>query len=160
MNEHDVLVSMAEIATALLGFAAIVSVFSQRGTWSPDGRFWSMVASGIGTLVFSLLPLPFLFAGTESASAWRLCAGLFAFFALGFCVLMIRSYRRDRAGGTPHLPIFGVLFGGSALACPLLLASALGYFGEPQFWPYVAGLVWFEVLTAVLFVRLLVVWLR
>jgi hypothetical protein len=161
MDESDVLLAMAEIAVALLGFAAIVSVFSQRGTWRPDGRFWAMVGSGIGTLVFSMLPLPFLFAGVEPASAWRSCNALLGLFALGYCVLMIHSYRRDLAADSaPNVPIFAVLLGGSACVCPFLLASAIGYFGDAQFWPYLIGIVWFQVLTATLFVRLLVVWLR
>ena len=68
MNESNVLLSIAEIAVTLLGFAAIVTVFRQRDTWRPDGRFWGMVGAGIGTLIFSLLPLPFLFGNIAATS--------------------------------------------------------------------------------------------
>ena len=160
MDESDVLLSMAEVAIALLGFAAIVSVFRQRDTWRPDGRFWAMVAAGIGTLVFSLFPLPFLFAGSEPASTWQTCNALLGLYALGYCVFLTGMFRRDRAAEAPNVSIFVVLFGGSAFTALFLLVSVVGYLGDPQFWRYLVGLIWFQVLTAILFVRLLVVWLR
>ena len=160
-NESDVLLSMAEIGVALLGFAAIVSVFRQRDTWRPDGRFWAMVAAGVGTLMFSLLPLPFFFGGVATTSTWQICNALFGLYALGYSVFLTESFRRDRAtDSSPNLAVFAVVFGGSAFACPFLLVSAAGYFGDPSFWSYLVGLVWFQVLTTIFFVRLLVVWLR
>jgi len=161
MNESDVLLSMAEIAVALLGFAAIVSVFRQRDTWRPDGRFWAMVTAGVGTLIFSLLPLPFLFGGIAPTSTWQTCNALLGLYALGYCIGLIGAFRRDQAvEAAPNIPIFAILFGGSALSCPFLRVSAVGFLGDPQFWPYLVGLIWFQILTAILFVRLLVVWLR
>jgi len=160
MNESDVLLSMAEVAVTLLGFAAIVTVFRQSDTWRPDGRFWAMITAGIGTLVFSLLPLPFLFGNIASTATWRTCSALFGLYALGYCVFLTRMYRRDRATGSGNLPVFALLFGGSAFTCPLLLVSATGYLGDPQYWPYLVGLIWFQILTAIFFVRLLAVWLR
>jgi len=161
MNEADVLLAMAEVAVALLGFAAIVSVFRQRGTWRPDGRFWAMIAAGIGTLVFSLLPLPLLFGGITQASTWQTCDALLGAYALGYCAFLTRSFRRDRAtDSAPNVSIFALLLSGSALNGALLVLSAFGYLGDPQFWPYLVGLIWFQIVTAVFFVRLLVVWLR
>ena len=161
MNEADVLLAMAEVAVALLGFAAIVSVFRQRDAWRPDGRFWAMVAAGIGTLAFSLLPLPFLFAGLAPASAWQACGVLLGLYTFGYCLFIGGTFRRDRAArSAPNVPIFAMLLGGSLLSGLFLLASSTGLFADPEFWPYLVGLIWFQVLTAVLFVRLLVVWLR
>jgi hypothetical protein len=161
VNESDVLLAMAEIGVALLGFAAIVSVFRQRDTWRPDGRFWAMVAAGVGTLVFSLLPLPFLFGRIAPISTWQTCNALFGVYALVYCAVLITSFRRDRAANSAaNIPIFALVLGGSAVTCPFLLASAAGYLGPPSFWSYVVGLVWFQVLTVIFFVRLLVVWLR
>ena len=93
---------------ALLGFAAIVTVFRQRDTWRPDGRFWGMVG----------------------------------------------------AGAAPQPVIFSGIFGGSALAFLFLGWSALGWAGGPEFWAYLTGLIWFQIVTATIFIRLLVVWLR
>jgi hypothetical protein len=161
MNESEVLLSMAEVGVALLGFAAIVSVFRQRDAWRPDGRFWAMVAAGVGTLLFSLLPLPFLFRRVDPISTWQTCNALFGFYALGYSMFLVRSFKRDQAvGSAPNIPIFAVVFCGSAFTFPFLLGSATGYFGDPSFWSYLVGLIWFQVLTMILFVRLLVVWLR
>lgn len=161
MAESDVLLSMAEVAVALLGFAAIVSVFRQRDVWRPDGRFWAMVGAGVGTLALSLVPLPFLYAGGAAQATWRTCSALLGTFALGYCAFLTRSFRRDRAADlSPNISIFALVFGGSALTGLLVLASAAGSLGEPRFWPYLVGLIWFQVVTTTFFVRLLVVWLR
>ncbi len=161
MNESNVLLSIAEVAVALLGFAAIVTVFRQRDTWRPDGRFWAMVAAGAGTLVFSLLPLPFLVSSVAATSIWQACCSLLGLYGLGYCGLVIGSFRRDQAASAaPNFPIFLGILGGSALTSVCLIASAIGFLGGPQFWAYLVGLVWFQVVTAIFFVRLLVVWLR
>jgi len=161
MNESDVLLAMAEVSVALLGFSAIVSVFRQRGDWRPDGRFWSMVAAGIGTLVFSLLPLPFLFGGVAPTTTWQVCISLLGLYALGFSVFLTTRFRSDLAAtSAPSPPIFLLLLGGSVFAGAFLLLSVPGYLGEPRFWVFLVGLIWFQVVTAVFFVRLLVVWLR
>lgn len=161
MNDSDVLLGMAEVAVALLGFAAIVSVFRQRDSWRPDGRFWAMVAAGMGTLVFSLLPLPFLSGRMAPASTWQVCDVLFGFYTLGYCVFLIGRFRQDRASDSaPNSSIFLALLGGSALTGSLLLLSAFRYIGGAEFWPYLVGLIWFQIVTTVFFVRLLVVWLR
>ncbi len=161
MDESEVLLSMPEVAVALLGFAAIVSVFRQRDAWRPDGRFWAMVAAGVGTLVFSLLPLPFLFGNTAPVLTWQICDSLFGLYAIAYCAFLAGMFQRDRAtDSAPNAPIFFALFGGSALTCAFLLVSTTGYLGSPQFWPYLVGLIWFQVVTTTFFVRLLVVWLR
>ena len=160
MNEPDVLLSMAEVGVTLLGFAAIVSVFRQRD-WHPDGRFWAMVSAGVGTLVFSLFPLPFIFGGIAPASAWLVCNALLGLYALGYCAVLASAFRRDRAAGSSSHPVvFSAVFGGTAVVCPFLLASSFGYFGDPAFWSYLVGLIWFQIVTVIIFVRLLIVWLR
>ena len=58
------------------------------------------------------------------------------------------------------MPIFAMLFGGSLSVSPFLLGSTVGLVAEPAFWPYLTAVCWFQFITAVLFVRLLVVWLR
>ena len=161
MNESDVLLSMAEVGVALLGFAAIVSVFRQRDSWRPDGRFWAMVAAGVGILVFSLIPLPFIFGSVAPASTWQICNALLGLYALGYCVLLTGAFQRDRAAdSSTNVPVFASIFVGTAIMCPFLLSCATGGLGEPSFWSYLVGLVWFQIVTAILFVRLLIVWLR
>ncbi len=162
MNPTDTLVSLAEISVTLLGFAAIASVFHSRGAqgWRPDARFWGMVSMGLGTLAFALLPLPFLAAEVNPGVTWRLCsvvlaAAIGAIFAWGFL-----TARRGLASGAPvNRPTFSFLMVSFAAVAGLELANAAGLLHGPSFWPYLAGILWFQLVTGYVFVRLLFIWL-
>jgi len=162
MNPTDTLVSLAEISVTFLGFAAIVSVFHSRGGqgWHPDARFWGMVSMGVGTLTFALLPLPFLAANVGPGATWRWCsvalaAAIGAMFAWGFLTV-----RRGLASGAPvNLPAFSFLMVSFAAVASLSLANAAGLLNGPSFWPYLVGILWFQLVTAYVFVRLLFIWL-
>ena len=160
MTPSDALFSLAEVGVAFLGFSAIASLFRQRDAtgWRPDGRFWAMVGVASLALVFSLLPLPLLYADVAPSVTWACCSALLALAMAACGVMGFVSYRRDRAVSTASLPLavlLELLIWGSA---GLLLANAVGAIGH-SFWPYLAGLVWLLVLAAVMFVRLLWVWL-
>ncbi len=158
MSEFDLLPAIAEIAVALLGFAAIFTVFQERGGsgGTPDGRFWTMLQFGFGTLVFALLPLPFLASGVPEANCWGASSAAFAVFGAYVPILGARSLRRDHAAGRPpNLPIFTLIFGGSLLSLLLLVYNAVEL---RVFWPYLAALVWFCLATALVFLRLLQAW--
>jgi hypothetical protein len=152
LSASDLLPTIAEIAVALLGFAAIVSVFQARGE-SADGRFWSMLQFGFATLAFALLPLPLLASGVAEATSWAASSAAFAAFAAYLPILGARSLQRDRAAGRPaNRAVFGLIFGGSFLTLPLLVYNAVGL---RVFWPYLAALVWFSLATALIFLRML-----
>jgi hypothetical protein len=162
MNPTDTLLSLAEISVTLLGFAAIASVFHSRGAqgWRPDARFWGMVSMGVGTLAFALLPLPLLAAEVDPGVTWRLCsvalaAAIGAMFVFGFLTV-----RRGLASGEQvHRPTFSFLMASFATVAGLDVANAAGLLHGPSFWPYLAGVIWFQLVTAYVFVRLLFIWL-
>jgi hypothetical protein len=156
LSAFDLLPAIAEIAVALLGFAAIVSVFQARGE-SADGRFWSMLQFAFATLAFALLPLPLLASGVAETTSWAASSAAFAAFVTYVPILGARSLRRDQASGRPaNLPIFILIFGGSLLSLPLLVYNAVEL---RVFWPYLAALVWFSLATALVFLRMLQAWL-
>ena len=158
MSEFDLLPAIAEIAVALLGFAAIFTVFQERGGsgGTPDGRFWTMLQFGFAILVFALLPLPFLASGVPEANCWGASSAAFAVFGAYVPILGARSLRRDHAAGRPpNLPIFTLIFGGSLLSLLLLVYNAVEL---RVFWPYLAALVWFCLATALVFLRLIQAW--
>jgi hypothetical protein len=162
MNPTSTLLSLAEISVTLLGFAAIASVFHSRGAqdWLPDARFWGMVSMGVGTLAFALLPLPFLAAEVALGITWRLCsvalaAAIGAIFAWGFFTLR----RSLTSGAAVHRPTFSFLMVSFATVAGLNLANAAGLLHRPSFWPYLVGVLWFQVVTGYVFVRLLFIWL-
>ena len=157
MTEYELLSAIAEIAVALLGFAAIVSVFQARdNSWAGDGRFWTMVQFGFATFVFALIPLPLLASGIADRTSWAVSSAAFATFAAYVPVLAVRSIRRDRAADRPtNMKAFGLVFGGSFVALPLLAYNAVEL---RLFWPYLAALVLFSIATAFVFFRLLQSW--
>jgi len=156
LSPFDLLPALAEIAVALLGFAAIVSVFQARGE-TADGRFWSMLQFAFATFAFALLPLPLLASGVAQTTSWAVSSAAFAAFVVYVPFLGARSLRRDQAVGRPaNLPVFTLIFGGSVLSLPLLVYNAVEL---RVFWPYLAALVWFSLATALVFLRVLHAWL-
>jgi hypothetical protein len=146
----------------LLGFAAIVSVFRARDskTWTPDGRFWGMVSSASATFVFSLFPLPFLAAKIDPPYIWMICSIAFCSVAACLCMISVRAYLRDRASAPGvNRPLFAFILGGSTLSAIILGLNAGGFFLEQVFWPYLTALVWFQIITGIAFLRLMIVWM-
>jgi len=159
-SRTDLLVSLAEIAVALLGFAAIVSVFRGRdGGWRPEGRFWVMVTLGFSNFVLALLPIPFLAATARSGVTWGVCSASLALVAVGNAILAVRVYGIDRDSGMSYSPFFQVCYLVVLAGAATFGVANTGLFFETQFWPYVAALVLLQVATASTFLRLLFVWL-
>ncbi len=160
MDPQSVLPASAEISIALLGFAAIASIFQgASSSWNPDARFWMMLAQALLALAASLLPLPLLAAELEDAVVWSASS---SFLGLGLVVilsLMFRMTRLNVAAGTPTNPrvVAPFLF----LYLPALGFAMLncGLFVVPSFWAHLSALVLLQLTTAFTFVRLLVAWL-
>jgi len=157
MNPEDVLTNFAELSVALLGFSGIVSIFNARGGWTPDGRFWAVLRLGLAALGFSLLPLPFLAAGLSTEVVWSLTSAVFATYGFIYVGYSLRVAPKSDTTGSFNRPLFGLFMASSACAACLL---AFNVFGARAFWPYLAALAWFVFHPAVLFVRLLRLWLE
>ena len=160
MDPQSVLPTSAEISIALMGFAAIASIFrGASGSWSPDARFWMMLAQAFLALTASLLPLPLLAAHLEAGVVWGTSSSL---LGLGLVVLLALLYRMQRlnvSAGTPTDLRVMVPF--MSLYLPALGFAILncGVFVRPEFWPFLSALVLLQLTTAFTFIRLLVVWL-
>ena len=120
MESHDVLLTMAELAVAFIGFAGLVVVFQRRQgeAWDQNDvlRFWLMIVAGLLALVFSLLPLLFIAAGRSAESTWAICSGAMAvFLAINAATLVL--------GALGRIPGFSRLL--SALVLLLALPSLL-----------------------------------
>jgi hypothetical protein len=156
----DLLVSLAEISVALLGFAAIVSVFSGRdGGWRPEGRFWGMVTLGFSNFVLALMPIPFLAASARPSVTWGICSATLALVAAGNAILAVRVYGIDRESGVPYNPFFQAAYLAVLAGVATFGVANTGLFFPAHFWPYIAALVLLQVATASTFLRLLFVWL-
>jgi hypothetical protein len=161
MSASDTLGLSAELAIALLGFAAIASILHSSGRiTAPDGRFWGMVASGFVSLIASLVPIPFLHADIEASQIWAYSSSFLGAAIIGLCAFSVRTLSKanDSSGAPTNWPIFvffvSLLLGGSAIC--FYNAMAVATAGFPM---YFGAIVILHIVTAALFVRLLVVWL-
>lgn len=102
MDPQSILPASAEISIALLGFAAITSIFrGASGSWSPDARFWIVLAQAFLALASSLLPLPLIAADLKDGVVWGTSSSL---LGLGLVVLLSLIFRLrplNLSAGTP-----------------------------------------------------------
>jgi hypothetical protein len=155
LETQDTLLTFAELAVALAGFAGIVTVFQSRGrTWSAvdTNRLWMMLSFALATLVFSLLPLAWLLAGR---SPWLVCSGLLGCFAVvqGFRS-SLTLYQRP-PGYNLYLVAFVATGGLSAAVVQFF--NVLGLVFRQGFTGYFLGLLWLVVGAAFFFARLVYV---
>ena len=160
MDPQSILPASAEISIALLGFAAVASIFrGASGSWNPDARFWIMLAQAFLALTASLLPLPLLAANLEVGVRGSTSSSLLGLGLVVLLWLMFRMQRLNVAAETPTdlrvVAPFMLLY----LAAVGFAILNCGLFVLPKFWPYLSALVLLQLTTAFTFVRLLVVWL-
>ena len=88
MRHTDVLLTFAEIAVAVAGFASLISILSKSPKFIDASRLLGMVRSSLLVTAFSLFPFVPNALGMTGAPAWRVSAlaffianGLHTFFA-------------------------------------------------------------------------------
>jgi hypothetical protein len=91
----ETLLSLAQLAVAITGFAAIVVVFSRResGHWRRRGAnsFNGMLFHSAAALVFCLLPVALGALDLPALTVWRVASGLLgALLALHAAIVAIR----------------------------------------------------------------------
>ena len=143
MDVVELLIGIAEIATALAGFTGVVVAFGSRseGTWHPGDRLRlgflleaSLTAGG-----FALLALLLIATLDDHALAWQILSG-------SWFVFMSFSLWRSRQGIRANLDDHGDvdrLANGLTATCFLVL-MALQLFNLTllqEMWPFLAALV-------------------
>ena len=159
---HDVLLTTAEIAVALVGFAGIVVAFQRRGseTWTRTdlARFWQMILLAASALVFSVLPLPFLAAGHPEATIWAASSALLAVVvameAAAFATLL---FGHRRLGFEFSAALTFYMLATSVATLGVLLANAFGVLFERSFTGYLLGVLYLIASSVVFFARLVYV---
>ena len=131
--DRDILLSMAEIAAAFAGFAALAGVIGRRSAESQQldfERLRSVVIASLVVVVASLLPIVLSRFGLSDVVAWRLASGL----ALALNLLgMVQVFR----GGT-YTPMGYAL---EALMDVALLVNLIALFPQNMAALYLAFLV-------------------
>ncbi len=143
MHHGDTLLTIAELAVALAGFASLVSVLGRRSekiSLAQDrSRLQMMLEMGLRNAAFAVIPIPFLEAGLWDPMIWRLLSGLYLLAMIGHIVLQNRRGQGSHLWGAKGLRVSLVaLF---TLSAAVSAANAAGLAGSNSFSLYIASLV-------------------
>ena len=106
LENTDTLLSLAEIAAAFAGFAALVSVIRRASDQPADAvhdllRLRLVISSSVAGVAGALIPVGLAGYGLDSGLIWRLAALIFLVFDNGIIVSFIGSYKPVRGSFPP-----------------------------------------------------------
>jgi hypothetical protein len=154
LENTDFLLTMAELAIAIVAFATIILVFRQS-IGSELTRLQvlatrSIVELSLAIAVFSLLPIVLGHAGVTSATLWRVSNGTFGTFLVAFWVAYAERRRRATKAGDPARGFtFFTVVGGGGLVGVFLLFDGVWW---GRFSAYSFALLWSLVAASLAFV--------
>jgi len=98
LTSTDTLLTLAEIAAAFAGFAALVSVIRTGTTDDPEAvhdllRLRLVISSGVAGVAAALLPVGLAGYGLHESLTWRIAAFGFLVIGNGIIVSFLRAYR-------------------------------------------------------------------
>ena len=139
MEHRDTLLTIAELAVALAGFATIASVFSQRdidANGNRDGyRLRVMLEVALRNAGFAVLPLPFLSAFPDEPDLWRIGSGVYVVVAMAYGAARLPKIREVGPGWVVRYSRFML-----AATAIVSLANVFGLAGPHTFSLYLATL--------------------
>lgn len=139
MEYRDTLLTIAEIAVALAGFASIVSVIAQRtedeSRVADSYRLRLMLEVALRNAGFAVLPLPFLPVFASDPMVWRAASGLYLVAALVHGLIRLKT---QRLVGPSWFTLCAQVF--LALTAITSVANVVGLGGAHAFSLYLASL--------------------
>jgi len=158
MNETDNLLTIAEIAVALAGFAGIIATF-QLGQLEHISRgrvlaVWMVVNISLGVGLFSLLPLGLINFGIEAEVVWAISSALMAIVSIIQAPFIIRNMNLQRENFSVRIVFYSIELVGFALVVVNIL-NALGIVFHREFGPFLAIIMYSLFLVGWNFSRLL-----
>lgn len=131
LENTDTLLSMAEIAAAFAGFAALVSVIRRASDQPADAvhdllRLRLVISSGVAGVAAALIPVGLAGYGLDTGVIWRLAALIFLIFDNGIIVSFIGSYRPVRGTFPPDRLAVAIVSSLEAVEQASLIAVVLG----------------------------------
>ncbi len=162
MEHHDILRTLAEVATAFAGFTGIVVVLGgrARGNWRTNDTIalLTLLAASLGVVFFGFVPDLALAAHLEPSQAWRLSTFLFATYHLVVILSSLLGRKQALARGEVHrlpraiVPV--TLTGGLSIILAQFLTAA-GLASSWLFFFYLLGLLWMLAIATLVFAVLL-----
>ena len=144
MSGTDELLTIAEIAVTLAGFAGVVAAFLHRGSLHPVDRlrFVNMFVIAFSALTLSFLPLAFVHLGLAERKVWALSsAGMIALWCAHMALVpFLRGRLQAGLAGTDLRSPFLLMVVPAIVNLLVQLANATGWLFEPGFVPYFFGL--------------------
>jgi hypothetical protein len=138
VEHRETLLTIAELAVALAGFASLVSVIggaNDASRASASLRLRAMLEIALRNAAFALLPLPFLQFAPSDPLVWRISSGVYIAAIAGHFFLRLRS--RLLPGKGWHFIANAVLV---SLTVLVGVANVIGLGGSNAFSLYLANL--------------------
>lgn len=137
LENTDTLLSLAEIAAAFAGFAALVSVLRRESDQPADAvhdllRLRLVISSSVAGVAAALIPVGLAGYGLETGLTWRLAALIFLLFDNGIIVSFLGSYKPVRGTFPPDRLAIALVSFLEVMEQVSLIAIVLGLpFGNP-----------------------------
>jgi hypothetical protein len=131
LENTDTLLSMAEIAAAFAGFAALVSVIRRASDQPAHAvhdllRLRLVISSGVAGVAAALIPVGLAGYGLDTGVIWRLAALIFLVFDNGIIVSFIGSYKPVRGTFPPDRLAVAIVSSLEAVEQVSLIVVVLG----------------------------------
>ncbi len=132
LENTDALLTLAEIAAAFAGFAALVSVIRPGSSQSAEAvhdllRLQLVIGSSVAGVAAALIPVGLAGYGLNTGLTYRLAALIFLIFDNGIIVSFIRAYKPVRGTFPPDRLAVGLVSALEVVEQAGLVAIILGF---------------------------------
>jgi len=155
LDGHDELLTIAEIAVGLAGFSGVIAVFIERGglPLADRLRFLALFVTAFTALILAFVPIALAYSGFKDQNIWQISSGTMVL--VGFAALVpypfgVRTVRREIKATSmiPHV----LLLVPAGVHLAVQLANAGGWIWQPNFVPYLIGMLVYLYTAGLLFV--------
>lgn len=146
LDGADTLLSLAEIAAAFAGFAALVSVLRRRSQQPTEAihdllRLRLVISGSVAGVAAALIPIGLAGYGLEAGSTWRIAAAAFLVFDNGIIASFVGAYRPVRGSFHPDRLAVSVVAVLEFIEQASLLVVVFGFSLAPPSALYITALI-------------------
>ena len=162
MQDRDTLMAIAQIAATFIGFAGVVFAVesaSSRGVSDRErNAIMNLLMPSIAVLFIAFVPLVAAAGGGGDVRIWRASNAIIGIVHSVFLTGAFRAALRNQL--LEPVPVRFLLLGGGLMAVLANLVIVLGFFSQFAATAFLAGLVWFLLVSAIQFLMLIVLYVR